>query len=119
MLQLNELLANLREIILPPGHGAGHGSHLHVIRLDTDRVEFTRDRFVNHLKEKYKVSTGYHYPPVWSWEAFSKLGYTGKDCPIAEKTCAQVVSTPIFPRTTSDDVEYIAWAIKQTIADLS
>ncbi|MDP6778778.1 MAG: DegT/DnrJ/EryC1/StrS family aminotransferase, partial [Candidatus Latescibacteria bacterium] len=119
MVRLNELLADVPEIILPAGHGPGHGSHLHVIRLDTDRVGFTTDAFTDQLKDAYKVGTVKHYPPVWSWEAFAELGYTGEGCPEATKACEQVLSTPVFPRTTDEDLEYIAWSIKGSISDLS
>ena len=116
--RLNELLSDVEEIILPAGHGPEHGSHLHVIRLDTERVRFSTPEFVAHLKGRYRVGTAKHYPAVWSWEAFQKLGYTDEGCPLAAKACEQVVSTPVFPRTTEDDLRYIAWAIKQTLADL-
>ena len=118
MTKLNELLSGIDEIILPAGHGLDHGSHLHVIRLDTDKVGFATPDFVGHLKSAYKVGTAKHYPPVWSWDAFQELGYTGADCPIAAKVCEQVVSTPVFPGTTEDELAYIAWAVKQTIVDL-
>ena len=94
------------------------GSHLHVVRLDTDRVGFSTEAFVAHLKDEYRVGTAKHYPPVWSWEALQELGYNGEGCPIAAKVCEQVVSTPVFPGTTEEDLVYLAWAIKQTISDL-
>ncbi|MDD5678751.1 MAG: DegT/DnrJ/EryC1/StrS family aminotransferase [Kiritimatiellae bacterium] len=119
MVKLNELLADVPEIIRPAGHGPEHGSHLYVVRLDTDKVRFGASAFIGHLKSKYKVGTAKHYPPVWSWEAFQQLGYTAKGCPLAEKICAQVVSLPVFPRTTDEDLHYVAWAIKQTIRDLN
>ena len=115
MLQLNSLLQNTDGLILPAGHGEGHGSHLYVLRI----AKYTCDNFKNHLKNTYKVATAKHYPPVWSWEAFSNLGYDSKGCPIADLACSQVVSMPIFSSTTADDVEYIAWAVKSTLEDLS
>jgi perosamine synthetase len=116
---LNDLLSNVDEIILPSGHGSDHGSHLHVIRLNTDKVKFSATDFITHLKNRYKVATGKHYPAVWTWEAFQKLGYNAEGCPIAAKACEQVISTPVFPRTSDTDLQYIAWAIKSTIYDLS
>ncbi len=118
MVQLNELLADVDGIILPSGHGSGHGSHLHVIRIDTDRFSFSSDEFRVRLKEKYKVATAKHYPAVWSWDAFAELGYDGSGCPVADKACRQVVTTPIFANTREKDVEYIAWAIKQIIMEM-
>jgi len=118
MVKLQGLLAGAPGIILPTGHGEGHGSHLYVVRVDTDSVSFSTADFVAHLKNTYKVGTAKHYPPVWSWEAFQALGYNGDGCPIAEKVCDQVVSLPVFPRTTDEELEYIAWAVKQTVEDL-
>lgn len=119
MARLNELLAGVPEVILPFGHGPEHGSHLHVLRLDTDRVRFSTPEFVVHLKNRYRVGTAKHYPAVWTWEAFRELGYNADGCPIAANVCEQVVSTPVFPHTSEEDLQYIAWAIKQTIAELS
>jgi perosamine synthetase len=118
MVRLNALLAGIDELVLPAGHGPGHGSHLHVVRLDTDRVGFSTAELVAHLKNKYRVGTARHYPPVWSWEIFQQLGYTGEGCPVAAKVGEQVFSTPVFPKTTEDELQYIAWAIKQSIAEL-
>lgn len=119
MVKLQALLSGAPGIILPAGHGEGHGSHLYVIRVDTDTVSFSTADFVAHLKTAYKVGTAKHYPPVWSWEAFQALGYNGDGCPIAAKVCDQVVSLPVFPRTTDEELEYIAWAVRQTVSDLS
>jgi dTDP-4-amino-4,6-dideoxygalactose transaminase len=111
-------LAGTPGIILPAGHGPGHGSHLHVVRLDTDTVRCSTPQFTAHLKAQYRVGTATHYPPVWSWEAFQELGYDGEGCPVAAKVCSQVFSTPVFPKTTDEDLEYVAWAIRQSLAEL-
>jgi len=118
MALLNKLLSETDEVILPVGHGPDHGSHLYVIRLDTDKVSFTTIDFVKHLKDKYKVATGKHYPPVWSWEAFQELGYNSQGCALAAQACDQVVSLPVFSETTVEDIEYIAWAVKETTSEL-
>ena len=120
MLTMDTLLRDADGIILPAGHGPGHGSHLYVIRLDTDKIPASREAFTRRLKEEYGVATAMHYPAVWTWEAFAQLGYSEEkaQCPLAAKACRQVVSLPIFPRTTDAECEYIAWAIKATVADL-
>ena len=118
MVRLNEIASDVPELILPVGHGPEHGSHLHVIRLDTDKTRCTRDEFTAHLKQTYKVGTAIHYPAVWTWEALADLGYSGDGCPVASKACEQVFSTPIFPNTSFEDVDYVAWAIKQTIPEI-
>ena len=120
MVKMNDLLSDVAELILPAGHGPGHGSHLYVVRVDTDQVSFTRDAFRAQLKNDFGVATVVHYPAVWTWEAFADLGYSEEmaDCPVAAKACQQVLSLPIFPRTMDDDLQYIGWAIKQSLSDL-
>ncbi|MCK4849777.1 MAG: DegT/DnrJ/EryC1/StrS family aminotransferase [Phycisphaerae bacterium] len=118
--KMHELLEGLDQIIRPAGIEQGHGCHLYVVRLDTDKVSFARDAFLNVLKNEYKVGCGNHYPAVWSWEALANMGYNDQnaDCPIAAKACSQVISLPLFPHTTTDDCEYISWAIRQALAEL-
>ncbi len=115
--KMNELLEGVDAIIRPAGHGSDHGSHLYVIRLDTDKVDFTRDELKARLKDEYGIGTALHYPAVWTWEALSNLGYSEEkaNCPVAAKACTQVISLPIFPGTTDEDLEYIAWAIKECV----
>ena len=118
MHRLNELLADVKEVILPEGIGPEHGCHLYVLRLDTDKVRSGAAEFAATLKNKYKVGTAKHYPALWSWEALQKLGYNGQGCPIAAKVCEQVISMPVFPCTSEEDLEYMAWAVRQTITEL-
>jgi dTDP-4-amino-4,6-dideoxygalactose transaminase len=118
MARMDEVLAGVGEIIRPAGHGAGHGSHLYAVRLDTDKVKFGADALQKHLKEVYQVGTVKHYPAVWSWEAFGEIDHDKSDCAIAAKACEQVFSLPIFPDTTFEDLEYVGWAIKESIAAL-
>lgn len=116
--QMNGALEGVPEIIRPAGIAAGHGSHLYVARLDTDKVRFTRAEFLKHLREKWQVACGCHYPAVWSWEAFAKVDYDKRDTPVTHKAVEQVMSLPLFPSTTEEEVAYIAHAIRETLAAL-
>lgn len=116
--QMSALLADVEELILPGGIEEGHGCHLYVARLDTDKVAFSRADFLAHLKNEWGVACANHYPAVWSWEAFEDVNYDNSDTPVTRKAVEQVFSLPLFPSTTEDDVEYIAHALKATIAAL-
>jgi dTDP-4-amino-4,6-dideoxygalactose transaminase len=114
--QMHQLLEDVPEIIRPAGIEAGHGCHLYVARLNPNKLD--RTEFLAALKSRYQVACGIHYPAVWTWEAMSSLGYSAEsaNCPIAQQASEQVVSLPLFPHTTPDDCQYIAWAIKETLA---
>ena len=94
--------------------------HLYVVRLDSTVHQFTRDDLRTRLKEEYQVGTAVHYPAVWDWEAFAndRIDHDRRDCPHAHRACREVLSLPVFPKSTADDMQYVAWAIEQSIADL-
>jgi dTDP-4-amino-4,6-dideoxygalactose transaminase len=116
--RMQDLLADVEELILPAGIAAGHASHLYVVRLDTRKVSFTRDALVKELKGRFGVQASMHYPAVWGWEAFQSIEHDRSDCPIAERACDEVVSLPIFPRTSFDDLQYIKDSLVAAIHSL-
>ncbi len=118
MLRINELLAGVEELILPVGHGPGHASHMYSVRLDTDKAGFSEADLREHMQDAYQVGSAKCYAVVWSWEAFAEIDYDNSDCPIAEKACEQVFQLPIFPDTPFEDLDYIVWTLKESIAEL-
>ncbi|MDP2983571.1 MAG: DegT/DnrJ/EryC1/StrS family aminotransferase [Candidatus Latescibacter sp.] len=118
-LKMNASLANIEEIIPAPGIDDDHGALMHVARLDTGKVSFTRDSLTTHLRSEWGIGTVLHYPPVWSWEVMEKAGYTSAGCPEAEKACSQIFSLPVFATTTEEEIVYIAQALKESIAELN
>ncbi len=119
MKQLSRLLEGVEEIILPPGITEGHGAHLYVIRINSERTRVSRDSLQAHLKNKYQVGTAIHYPAVWEWEAMAGVEHDHSDCPIATHASSRVLSLPVFAQSTDDDLQYVAWAIKQSFVELA
>jgi dTDP-4-amino-4,6-dideoxygalactose transaminase len=67
-----------------------------------------RDR-VRAEMEKRGVQTAVHYPtPVHLQDAFSYLGYKPGRLPFTEHACEQVLSMPLFPEMTEEQVAYAA-----------
>jgi dTDP-4-amino-4,6-dideoxygalactose transaminase len=106
----NELLANVDGVILPTeADYAKHIYHLYVIRAQN------RDAFMAALAEN-EVFCGIHYPiPLHLQDAYSSLGYKKGNFPVAEKCCEQLVSLPMFPELTSEQIEYVTEKIKSII----
>jgi len=117
-IRLIELLKDVPEIILPTGMGDSHGCHLFPIQLAPDAMTCSRDEFRKMLQEQYQVGTGVHYPAVWTWEVAEKFEYDNSYCPHTERVCKSVLTLPVFPKTTDDELQYIAWAIKEVIGGL-
>jgi dTDP-4-amino-4,6-dideoxygalactose transaminase len=65
------------------------------------------------LKEK-GIDTGLHYPlPLHLQAAYKYLGYKKGDFPVAEKCCAEIVSLPMFPEMTEEQIQTVARAIRE------
>lgn len=85
--------------------------HLYVVRVPEGR----RAAVQSALAEA-GVSTGVHYPtPVHLTDAFSYLGYGPGDFPVAEAAAEQILSLPMFPHVTAEQVERVAAAVVEAV----
>jgi len=102
-----QLLKGLPEFVLPvESPGTRHVYHLYVVRTPH------RDKLQKHLQER-GVSTGLHYPvPLHLQKAFQHLGYRKGDFPSAEMAADQVLSLPIYPELTAEQLEYVVESIQ-------
>jgi dTDP-4-amino-4,6-dideoxygalactose transaminase len=98
------------KIIVPTEAGyAKHVYHLYVIRVKN------RDAVVAALKER-GVPTLIHYPiPIHLQQAFSDLGYKKGSLSITEKICDEIISLPMFPEMTDEEVQYVAEALLKIV----
>ena len=72
-----------------------------------------RDELIRLLKEK-GISTGIHYPiSLHLQPALKFLGYKQGDFPVAEKTAKEILSLPMFPELSEEQIKYVAEAIKE------
>lgn len=103
----DELLAD-SEVVRPQEFSYGeHIYHLYVVRSEQ------RDELKQFLAQK-GISTLIHYPlPVHLMEAYSGLGYGHGSFPQAEEHCRQVLSLPLYPEITEQEVEMVAQSIKE------
>lgn len=84
----------------PPGYQ--HVYHLYVIRSQN------RDTLQSHLKER-GIGTAIHYPTPVHLQPFYADGKNRRgQIPIAEKLCNEILSLPMFPEMTVEQVEVVA-----------
>lgn len=116
----DRLLAPLREQgIIPMRNdcGAGHVYHLYVIRVN--HPECDRDRLSSAL-EKQGIQTGIHYPiPCHLQPAYRNLGYSAGNFPVSEALSEQILSLPMYPGLTDEDIERVVYAIKTELSNPS
>ena len=103
----------LRGVITPSVRpGVTHVYHQYTLRVNR------RDELVEALRER-GVGTGVYYPiPVHRQRPFVALGYGDQSFPVAERLCAEVVSIPIHPSLTDDEVGQVVAAVNGAVAQL-
>jgi dTDP-4-amino-4,6-dideoxygalactose transaminase len=106
----DELLAEVPGVVTPKVlEGATHVYHLYVIRVERG----SRDELQRFLRER-GVHTGIHYPqPLHLTPALRFLGYTAGDFPIAERFASQILSLPMYPELTREQIEYVTTCIHE------
>ena len=104
MVGYNERLDTLQPTV---ASGCTHVYHLFVIRHPN------RAGLQKFLKEK-GIATGVHYPlPLHMQPAYQDLSYKVGDFPETEKAANEIVSLPMFPEMTAEQIKEIADAIKE------
>jgi dTDP-4-amino-4,6-dideoxygalactose transaminase len=105
-------LSDLEEVVTPVAQPyAKHVFHLYVIRTPE------RDRLQRWLKS-HGVSTGIHYPvPVHLQAACSGFGYSPGSLPETEAAVKEILSLPMFPELTIDEVTYVCQTIRGYIRE--
>lgn len=72
-----------------------------------------RDKLIEFLTEK-GIETKIHYPiPIHLQKVGLELGYKKGDFPVAEEICDKMVSLPIYPELTNDQIEFVVDGIKE------
>ena len=75
-----------------------------------------RDKIQNELKKK-SIPTSIFYPvSLHLQECFQYLNYKQGDFPISEKACNEVISLPMNPFLTYDQINYVVSKIKEHIS---
>jgi len=84
---------------------ARHVYHLYVVRSPE------RDSLQRKLKEQ-GIGTSIHYPmPIHYQKAYQGLGYVRGDFPVSERFSSEILSLPLYPELTDEQVEYICHAL--------
>ncbi len=94
-------------VVVPvEGEGRKHIYHLFVVQ------HAKRDQLLEHLKSK-EIGVIIHYPiPVHQQKAYQHLGLNQGAFPVTERLAKRILSLPMFPELTEEQIEYTAEQIK-------
>lgn len=97
----NERLKNSSVITPIVEPGKKHVFHLYVIRAQR------RDELAEFLKSK-GVETATHYPtPLPLMKCYANRGFTKSDFPVAAQLSQEILSLPMYPELTEEQIQYV------------
>jgi dTDP-4-amino-4,6-dideoxygalactose transaminase len=101
----DERLAHLKEITIPyRAQDRTHIYHQYTLRVASG----LRDALQRRLNEQ-GVGTAIYYPlPLHLQECFRHLGYREGELPESEQASREVLSLPMFPELTTEEVTFVA-----------
>lgn len=105
------LSENLEGVVTPPvAGGAVHVYHQYTVRVAEDR-----DRVVAALREEHGVGSGVYYPiPNHRLESLKRFA-PGLDLPETEVAAQQVISLPVHPSLTEQDLERVVAGVNAVV----
>jgi len=105
--------AELQGVITPfVRPGVTHVYHQYTIRVSD------RDGFAERLKERGVGSAIYYPIPVHRQKPFVALGLGDGSYPVTDRLTEQVLSIPVHPALTDDEVSTVIGAVNQTAAEV-
>ncbi len=110
----SEKLAKVDQLTLPVTHqDSDHIYHLYVVQAPNEK---DRDGLMEHLKSK-SIGAGIHYPiPPHLQPGYQQMGYKLGDFPVTEAYAPRIISLPIFPEITEEQIDYVVDSIKEYFA---
>jgi perosamine synthetase len=100
--------------VIPPRvrPGVTHVYHQYTIRVRE------RDAFAEALKTRGVGSAIYYPIPVHRQKPFLALGYGSESLPVTDRLTAEVLSIPVHPSLSDDEVATVIEAVTATAAEL-
>ncbi|MEW6201170.1 MAG: UDP-4-amino-4,6-dideoxy-N-acetyl-beta-L-altrosamine transaminase [bacterium] len=105
------------ETIITPATTPGSVSslHLYVIRLRSEMLRVDRDHILRALRAE-NVNANIHYLPLHLHPYFRRTyNFKEGDFPTAEKIYQSIITLPLFPKMTDDDVQSVINALLKII----
>lgn len=87
--------------------------HLYVVRIDPQLSKVTRSELIAMLGDA-NIGTSVHYRPLHMHSFHSeRFGFEASDFPVAQDQFDKILSLPLFPGMTSDEVETVIERIRR------
>ena len=117
-LMYTEALSGLRGVEVPEARDeGGHAWHLYVLRLVPEVLTIDRDTFIARLVAM-NIGVSVHFIPLHLHPYYrDKYGFAPTDFPNAYEAFQRILSLPIYPKMTDDDVQDVIDAVRSLVEE--
>lgn len=101
----NEAFGGVNELEVPLERpDVEHAWHIYALKLNLDELAISRDQFIEELKSR-NIGSSVHFIPVHLHPYYrNKYGYQPEDFPVCSSEFHRLISLPLHPRLTDEDV---------------
>lgn len=89
--------------------------HLYVIKLDLELLSADRAQIFTELRSA-GLGVNVHYIPVHYHPYYEGLGHRRGTLPVTERVYEQILTLPLFPTMTDEDVQRVVSTVKEILA---
>lgn len=113
----NELLGDIAEVELPQECRYGrHAWHLYILKLKLDDLSIGRDEFIGELRAR-RIGASVHFIPITLHPFFAPWAVERRNqCPRAEALYERMLSLPLYPSLSEEEIHYVAAAVREIVA---
>ncbi|QWB99434.1 UDP-4-amino-4,6-dideoxy-N-acetyl-beta-L-altrosamine transaminase [Mycoplasmatota bacterium] len=112
----NVAFKNAKEIVIPFEEDfSNSGWHIYVIRIKAELLNATRKEVFESLQSE-NIGVNVHYLPVYLHPYYKNIGYQKGLCPVAEKVYEDIITLPLFPSMSNEDVVDVIMAVEKVIS---
>jgi dTDP-4-amino-4,6-dideoxygalactose transaminase len=112
----DEQFADVEEVELPAkSHENRHAWHLYVLKLNLQALAMSRDDFIESLRDR-GVGASVHFIPIPEHPYYSQRpGLSASYCPNALALYPRILSLPLYPSLSADELAHIVDSVKAII----
>jgi dTDP-4-amino-4,6-dideoxygalactose transaminase len=111
----NAALAGLETVECPPDRiDSRHAWHLYILRLNLEHLQIDRAEFIEELRSR-GIGASVHFIPIPLHPFFAQLPLRGDHCPRALALYPRIVSLPLYPAMTEEEISYTARSVREIL----
>ncbi len=96
-----------------------HTYHIFPVRIDSERIGLDRGQFISQLQQ-LNIGTSVHFIPLYRHSYYQKtFNYLPSQFPIAERLFEGMLSLPLYPKMTDEDVSDVIRAVQTQLCGVA